>query len=275
MCRTIGFQQLLGVDGVIDLRRRERGVAQQFLDGARSAARQRSSRMNPQRDAASRCPPIPAPQPRRRELDDARLRRHLSADEIGASPADRGRSRRSRYQRQHVLQHRHHPHLAHLPSTAVRRPPRLRTSRRFSPSASRCAEFSQQCAAAASRQRRVRDLRRRADQHRRRALSGEWLRQGARFRAHVPQRAHRPRPRARGSGRTIPGQRPHQRAARNASVCVAMNARTSASVSLKKAARLIFLPGARSERQTLAHTPIGFERLGRQPPFAAEVRRQR
>ena len=38
MRRAIGVEQPVGIDGGIDLRRRQRGVAEQFLDGAQIAA---------------------------------------------------------------------------------------------------------------------------------------------------------------------------------------------------------------------------------------------
>src|SRR6516225_12491199 len=87
MGAAVDFQQSLGIDGGVDLRRRQRGVAEQLLDRTQiPAARQQmrcegmAQRM---RRRGLRQPELAA-QPRHRKLDDAWGERAASgADEQG------------------------------------------------------------------------------------------------------------------------------------------------------------------------------------------------
>ncbi len=100
--RAIGLDQALGVDFGVDLRGRQRGVAEQFLDRAHvAAARQqmRGERMPQRMRRRGLGQPERAAQPRHGELHDARRQRAaFGADEQRARVrADRrGRARRNR-----------------------------------------------------------------------------------------------------------------------------------------------------------------------------------
>src|SRR6478609_1071746 len=113
----IDFQQPLGIDAGIDLRGRERGMAEQFLDRAQIAAARQQMRGEgmPERVRRGAVGQTErAAQPLHRELDDARAQGPAAcADEDRAFGRQRIRAHRDivLYQCEHVLKHRHHAGL--------------------------------------------------------------------------------------------------------------------------------------------------------------------